>query len=138
MDVTERAFGLLGEGTIFQTRDRSSLAYWRQIQSGLPVDSFELVVQHVPTLDRPRWRRLVNPDGADQVLPPSGSEKAGRLAFILALAVEVWGGWKAADKFLSRPHRQLSDLSPIQAAESEWGAREVESLLRKIQFGLPA
>src|SRR5476649_2085389 len=115
MDVTERAFDLLGEGRIFRSREKSSLAFWRQMQTGLPVDSFELVVKHVPGPDRRRWRHLVNPENIGQTLSPSASEKAGRLAYILALSVEVWGDWKHASTFLVRPHPELGNHSPLQA-----------------------
>ncbi len=48
------------------------------------------------------------------------------------------GDWKKAAEFLRRPHHGLDGMSPLHAAESESGAREVERLLYKIRFGLPA
>lgn len=57
---------------------------------------------------------------------------------ILVLASEVWGAQAQAHLFLAKPHPSLDSETPLQAATSEWGARAVEGLLRKIQFGLPA
>jgi putative toxin-antitoxin system antitoxin component (TIGR02293 family) len=138
VDVAVEALNLLGAGTYFQTREKSSREFWRQIQSGLPTESFELVVKRVPTSNRSRWRKLVATQAPGAKLSPDDSEKAGRLAFVLALAKDVWGDWSRATEFLQRPHPELDGKSPLEAAESEWGAREVENLLRKIQFGLPA
>ena len=47
-------------------------------------------------------------------------------------------GSRAAWQFLQRPHAELDDTTPIDAAKTEFGGRLAESLLRSIQFGLHA
>jgi putative toxin-antitoxin system antitoxin component (TIGR02293 family) len=64
------------------------------------------------------------------------SERAERIARIAAMAFEVWGE-EDARAFLSNPHPMLDGETPLEAAATDLGAREVESILRAIEFGLP-
>ena len=57
---------------------------------------------------------------------------------VISRATKVWGAEKLeAWKFLNRAHSELNGQKPIDVALSEIGARQVEDLLRKIEFGLP-
>jgi len=38
---------------------------------------------------------------------------------------------------MSKPHRELHDDAPVEAALKELGARRVEALLDKLYYGLP-
>ena len=49
-----------------------------------------------------------------------------------ATAAELTGFW------LTTPHPELGDVSPIEAAVEEFGARQVEEILQGILHGLPA
>jgi hypothetical protein len=49
VDAAIEAWDLLGAGRFFQARERTSLEFWRQIQNGIPIESFDLVVKRVPT-----------------------------------------------------------------------------------------
>ena len=67
------------------------------------------------------------------------SERTERLARIGAIAKEVWNGDEAATReWLNTPHAELGNVTPIQAALTEIGARRVEGVLAKIFYGLPA
>ena len=39
---------------------------------------------------------------------------------------------------MSKPHRELNDGTPLEAARTELGARRVEELLEKLFYGLPS
>jgi putative toxin-antitoxin system antitoxin component (TIGR02293 family) len=66
------------------------------------------------------------------------SERLARLAGLSGLAEFVWGSAALAQQFLGAPHPQLESRTPLEAAESEIGARQVERLLWSIEHGLPA
>ena len=66
------------------------------------------------------------------------SERTERLARVLAAAEYVFDDREQAREWMNKPHPELGDKRPVQAAKSELGARRVEELLDKIFFGLPA
>jgi len=72
------------------------------------------------------------------VLSTDESDKALRLARILAQAVGVLGGMTEARAWLSAPQRGLGGAVPLDYAATEVGAREVENLLGRIDYGVYA
>jgi putative toxin-antitoxin system antitoxin component (TIGR02293 family) len=67
------------------------------------------------------------------------SDRVARLARIWESAMDVWKSEPAAQRFLGNPHPLLAGRIPREfAIESELGAREVENLLGRIKFGIPA
>ncbi len=71
-------------------------------------------------------------------LSPAESERTERVARVVANAEYVWGDREDAHRFLITPHPALRRKTPIDAAMTELGARQVEELLAKIFHGLPA
>lgn len=69
-------------------------------------------------------------------LSPSESEKTERMARIAAMAFEIWGE-EDGRAFLAAPHPMLGGETPLEAAATDLGAREVEAILRALEFGLP-
>lgn len=69
-------------------------------------------------------------------LSPAESERTERVARIAAMAFEIWGQ-EDGRAFLASPHPMLADETPLEAAATDLGAREVEAILRAIEFGLP-
>ena len=65
------------------------------------------------------------------------SERTERLARVLAHAEYVWGDRDHAREWMSKPHRELHNSTPLEAARTELGARRVEDLLDKLYYGLP-
>jgi putative toxin-antitoxin system antitoxin component (TIGR02293 family) len=65
------------------------------------------------------------------------SERTERLARVLAHAEFVWDDRDQAREWMSKPHRELQDSTPLEAARTELGARRVEDLLDKLFYGLP-
>jgi putative toxin-antitoxin system antitoxin component (TIGR02293 family) len=70
-------------------------------------------------------------------LSPEESEKAVRFARVMATAEHVLGDADEARHFLHEPHAELEGRRPIEVAETEIGAREVEALLWKAFYGVP-
>lgn len=65
------------------------------------------------------------------------SERLLRLSRLVGLTVELFeGDDKAARHWLSTPKRALDGASPLQIAETEPGAREVEKLIDRLEHGV--
>ena len=65
------------------------------------------------------------------------SERTERFARVIAAAEAVWDDQNDAREWLTTPHPELGDRKPIECALTELGARQVESLLDRLQYGLP-
>jgi putative toxin-antitoxin system antitoxin component (TIGR02293 family) len=71
-------------------------------------------------------------------LSPLESERIERLARVLAAAEYALDDREEARQWISSPHRELGGKTPLETAQSEIGARRVESVLNKLFYGLPA
>lgn len=77
------------------------------------------------------WKRRTRRLSVDE------SERTERLARVLAHAEHVWDDREQAREWMAKPHRELNDRTPLEAARTELGARRVEDLLDKLFYGLP-
>jgi putative toxin-antitoxin system antitoxin component (TIGR02293 family) len=71
-------------------------------------------------------------------LSAAESERTERIARVVADAEYVWVDRDDARRFLTSSHPSLGGKTPIDAAMTELGARQVEEILAKIFHGLPA
>lgn len=135
---------VLGGAKVLGRRVRSVLDLAEAVEQGLPkaalrntaarilpdaVERRQLIYRIVPeaTFKRRRDR-----------LSPAESERTERLARVIATAEYVWDDPEDTHRFLTTPHPQLGGRTPMTAALTELGARQVEQILEKILFGLPA
>lgn len=65
------------------------------------------------------------------------SEKTERLARVIALAELLWDDAPAAQRFISTPHPELANRTPLECAGSELGARQVEDVVMRAIYGMP-
>ena len=63
------------------------------------------------------------------------SDRLYRLARIIALANEFIGDHQKAMRWLKRPNRSLDGIAPVEALDTELGARQVENVLGRIAHG---
>ena len=70
-------------------------------------------------------------------LSPAASERAERLARIVALAHQAFGDADEARAWLNAPHPLLGSARPIEVAVTDLGARQVERILHNIEHDLP-
>jgi putative toxin-antitoxin system antitoxin component (TIGR02293 family) len=102
----------------------------RLLQSGLTGDEiFSLIV--------PR-RTLTHRRARHEALSLEESDRAVRLARIVALGEQVFGDRGRAWHWLRATKRQLKGRSPLQLTGTEAGARLVEELLYRIDEGMAA
>ena len=64
------------------------------------------------------------------------SEKLVRYQRLLKKAEDVFGGGDSAREWLTNPQAGLGDAVPLDFAKTEIGAREVENLLGRIEYGV--
>jgi putative toxin-antitoxin system antitoxin component (TIGR02293 family) len=69
-------------------------------------------------------------------LTPAESDRVMRYARLLGRAAEVLEGEAAARHWLKRPQYGLGGAIPLDYAETEAGAREVENVLGRIEYGV--
>jgi len=64
------------------------------------------------------------------------SERLLRIARLFELAVRVLGEEDAARKWLLAPRAVFGSATPLERASTEVGARQVEDVLGRIEFGV--
>lgn len=69
-------------------------------------------------------------------LDPNVSDRLYRIARIFKLAEEVLESQDTANHWLHRPQTGLNERIPLELIRSEAGAKEVEELLYRIEYGL--
>lgn len=143
MTATEYVFEVLGGWSIFKSRTVPTSAEVRErIKRGLPYRSLESVrerlrlsvpeaasVLHMPprTLARRRQARKLDADESDRLY---------RLARVAAQAFAVFGTEDKAATWLHRPNRALNGEVPIRLLDTDVGARQVEDILGRIEYGV--
>lgn len=71
-------------------------------------------------------------------LPPQQSDRLLVLAETYDLAVRALDGEDRARAWLTRPHRLLDGESPVARLDTLAGAREVQTVLYHVEFGMAA
>ena len=99
-----------------------------QEEVDLPLDR---LAQHLglarATLHRRKTSGHLNAEESDKVL---------RYARLLGQAAKVFGGVKGGREWLKSPQHGLAGAVPLAFAATEVGAREVESLIGRIDHGV--
>jgi putative toxin-antitoxin system antitoxin component (TIGR02293 family) len=100
-----------------------------QKMSGLPLTGIGKVIR-VPARTLARRK-------AQGRLKPAESERLLRLALVLEKATHLHGGdIAAATRWLTSPCRGLGYETPIKMTKTEFGAREVEDLIGRLEHGV--
>jgi putative toxin-antitoxin system antitoxin component (TIGR02293 family) len=96
---------------------------------GLSMDRVAELVQIPPrTLSRRKDRGKLKPDESDRLL---------RVSRIYARALELFeGSTEATTTWLSAPLTALGGHSPFDFARTELGAREVENVIGRLEYGV--
>jgi putative toxin-antitoxin system antitoxin component (TIGR02293 family) len=102
-----------------------------RLSSRLHVDRKAASAYKFKVVPQATWKRRVKRLSVEE------SERTERLARVLAHAEYVWDDREQAREWLSKPHRELHNSTPLETAATELGARRVEDLLDKLFYGLP-
>ena len=115
----------------------------RAIARGFPKRTLGSVVSYVTTdpdeavLIRNRLVPSATYKRRTATLKPEESERVERLARVMALAEQAFGSADDARRFLATPHPELAGERPLDVAQTELGARQVEEVLWRMEYGLP-
>jgi putative toxin-antitoxin system antitoxin component (TIGR02293 family) len=135
---------VLGGRKVFGKSDWSPLAWTAQIERGFPFHALDRLKEalglndrevssalHVSAKTASRWRHAEKAR-----LPVSVSDRIYRFARLFALAEQVLEDKDAAREWMHDEQVGLGGRSPIELMRTEAGAREVESLLVRIEHGV--
>jgi putative toxin-antitoxin system antitoxin component (TIGR02293 family) len=142
MVEARRIADVLGGKTLGRIRSLGDLV--AAVERGLPKTAVRSVVNHAARTpaERKRLQSQIIPEATFKRrrdrLTLAESERTERLARIIATAEFVWDDADEARRFVNTPHPALRGQTPLEAARTELGAREVEGILTAIVYGLPA
>jgi putative toxin-antitoxin system antitoxin component (TIGR02293 family) len=114
----------------------------RRIQKGLPFSDLKVLQD---SIDMPFEqlaaklaisRSTLQRRKANGRLTPAESDKVMRFARRLEHATDVFGDVEKARAWLKHPQHGLGGAVPLDYAETEIGAREVDNLLGRIDYGV--
>jgi putative toxin-antitoxin system antitoxin component (TIGR02293 family) len=95
---------------------------------GIPMDSLAVRVGiSRPTLHRRKGQGRLTSDESDRLV---------RFARLMGMAVQALGTEQDARDWLGSPQHGLGGVIPLDYARTEIGAREVEDLLGRIEYGV--
>ena len=144
MIEAERIADVLGGQEVLKRDVRSLAELAAMVKNGLPKNALRVVASHLQS-DSHGTSQLMDrlvPKATykrrQSFLSPTESERIERLARVIATAEYIWDDPEAARQFLQTPHALLEQQTPCDAAMTELGARQVEEILWKIFYGLPA
>lgn len=127
---------LLGTPPVHNDSELASL-----VEDRLPVDTVKSLKRgglndaEVYDLIIPR-RTLAHRTANGEPLTREESDRAVRVARIAAMAEQVFGDAEKSWRWLRRPMRQLGGRTPIAMLATEVGARVVEEMLGRIDYGI--
>lgn len=142
-DIYADVAARLGGDKVFPRPVESAIEMARAVRQGLPVEIIDRMIRD--------WRftpeelRSVIPQRTlrhrrqrNEPLHPDEADRAIRIMRMLALAERAFGSLEKANRWLRRPLSVLGGEAPLALAESEAGARVVESELDSIAWGAAA
>ena len=114
------------------------------IEGGLPIEAVESVIRdgtfsasEIHELVLPR-RTFTHRKQKGQALTSEESDRLTRAVRLAGRAEEAIGNREKAARWLRKPNRALLGKRPLDLLESDVGARMVEQVLGRIEYGLGA
>ncbi|MDE1160731.1 MAG: DUF2384 domain-containing protein [Acidobacteriaceae bacterium] len=101
------------------------------LAAGLSVER-KALAKVVGISDRTLSRRLAN----NSRFSAEESDRMMRLARVFAKAEDTFGGSEAAARWLSNPNLTLGDEVPLDLLDTDAGAKSVETILLRIDYGV--
>lgn len=114
----------------------------KRLKEGLPYSSFDKLQSavNIPSTDLARLVNIAPRTLARRKktgrLQSDESERILRIGVLFDLAGDVLGDAEVAREWLKSPNRALAGSTPLDYADTEPGAREVEELLGRIEHGV--
>lgn len=137
----ERIADVMGGPAILGRRIKTVDDLEKTISHGLPKRALRLTAERVSGSAGEARRMMfrIVPEATFKRrnrLSAAESERTERLARVIAAAEYTWDDREDARAWLTRPHPELGEQTPLDAAATELGARRVEDLLDRLLYGL--
>jgi putative toxin-antitoxin system antitoxin component (TIGR02293 family) len=134
---------VMGGTAILGRRVRSIRDLESTIARGLPKRALRITVERIyPSAgDARRVMCRIVPEATFKRrtrLSHAESERTERLARVIAAAELAWNDREDARDWLTKSHPELGKRTPLESALTELGARQVEELLDRLFYGIPA
>jgi putative toxin-antitoxin system antitoxin component (TIGR02293 family) len=120
---------------------KSGLELAEMVERGLPTENLEILkakgltfTEMAATVISPRT--LKHRKARGQNLSPEESERAIRVASIVALAEQVFGNRETALLWLRHHSDRLDGRTPMSLLNTEAGGRQIEAMLHGIDHGI--
>jgi putative toxin-antitoxin system antitoxin component (TIGR02293 family) len=139
----ESIANVMGGAAILGRRVRSIGDLEKSVAQGLPKRALLLTLERVflSTGEARRVMFRVVPEATFKRrtrLSHEESQRTERLARVIASAEHTWSDRDDARQWLTKPHPELAERTPLESAMTELGARQVEDLLDRLFYGLSA
>ena len=143
MTIVEEVARKLGGQTVLGAVVRSQADLALAVRNRLPLSALKsltlagLSEQEIERFVIPQRTRRHRAD-RNQPLTIDESDRAVRLLRVQTLAEETFGDKEKANRWLRRPLTELRGEPPLDIAQTEAGARVIETILGKIAWGAAA
>jgi putative toxin-antitoxin system antitoxin component (TIGR02293 family) len=143
MTIVEEVARKLGGQTVLGAVVRSQSDLALAVRNRLPLSALKgltlagLSEQEIERFVIPQRTRRHRAD-RNQPLTIDESDRAVRLLRVQTLAEETFGDKEKANRWLRRPLTELRGEPPLDIAQTEAGARVIETILGKIAWGAAA
>lgn len=133
----------LGGKEMLQVNIEKDLDMDQLIRVGIPYEAYDQFKEKLKIANHELYSFLGLKDirktkNTNVRLSSISSDRLYRLARIYALAVEVLADEDQGREWLKRPQHGLGGRVPLEMASTEIGAKEVENLLGRIEYGVLA
>lgn len=115
----------------------------KAIESGLPRESLRCLALQIAGGNEAEAKRLERLVVAKTMLGRRNDrlsrqegERTERIARLFVQAKKALGTQEEASEFMMTPHPELDGETPLQAAQTDLGARRVEDILNSLEYGL--
>jgi uncharacterized protein (DUF2384 family) len=158
-----RVYDILGGTGVFKHKKGSAVDFGELIKEGLPLSSglsaqealgltdtemaaaigvsmrtWQRKKDMIKTARKEAAKKRSEKNGGKQKLSSVESDRLFRMARIFEFAVDVLGGEEQAKEWLHEPQYGLGGRVPIEMMETDYGSRQVEELLGRIEYGVLA
>lgn len=131
-----------GPASILRLQANSVVELRNAVRSGLPFSAFvaltkqlDISPQHFTAIFGIPLRTVARRKEARR-LNPQESDRLYRVAWVASQAVEVLGSIEKARVWLKTPNRALGCERPLDLLDTEIGARQVEDVLLRLNYGI--
>lgn len=127
---------------VLKEQDMSIPQVIKIIENGLPVSTFTKIRSDLGLPDKDLAQIIRVPKSTLAARKKRGrfsfeeSERLYRIQRLFTKALAVFGDIESTRKWLKENAYGLGDVSPLEFARTEVGAREVENLLSRIEHGV--